>query len=64
MHRKKFPNTNFASGFTNLSNIRSAEWVGILYLLVILAQTADGWNIIDEALAKGDNKGIVEILCL
>ena len=42
IHSKNFPKTNFASGFTNLSNIRASEWVGILYLLVILAQSAEG----------------------
>ena len=62
IQRKHFPKTNFASGFTNLSNIRSSEWVGILYLLVILAQSADGWNIINDALLKGGNKDIVEVL--
>ena len=61
-HRKNFPKTNFASGFTNLSNIRASEWVGILYLLVILAQSAEGWNIIDHALLNGGNNGIVEVL--
>ena len=31
-------------------------------MLVILAQSAKGWNIIDNALLNGGNNGIVEVL--
>ena len=61
-YRNKFPKTNFPSGFTNLSNIRADEWLGILYLLVIISQTAEGWNIINNALLKGNNKEIQDVL--
>ena len=33
-----------------------------LYLLVILAQSMEGWNIIDGALLTGGKNGIVEVL--
>ena len=45
-HRQKyrniFPKTSFPNGFTNLSNLQAHEWVGVLYLLVILSQTVHG----------------------
>ena len=61
-HRKSFPKTNFPSGFTNLSNIRASEWVGILYLLVILSQSEDGWFTIQKALQKGGNGNVSDVL--
>merc|ERR1711884_690327 len=58
-HRQKykqtFPKISFASGFTNLSNIRASEWVGILYLLCILVQENRGWEIVNNALVNGGN---------
>ena len=54
-HKQTFPKISFASGFTNLSNIKAAEWVGILYFMCILVQEEKGWDIIDKALQKGGN---------
>ena len=61
-YRNAFPKTSFASGFTNLSNIRASEWVGILYLMCILAQKGVAWDIIDNALKKGNNGKVEDVL--
>ena len=45
-----------------MSKIEASEWVGILYLLVILAQYNDGWVIIDHALLNGGNEIISNVL--
>lgn len=36
--------------------------MGILYLLVILAQCKVGWKIINDALIKGDNRQVSDVL--
>ena len=61
-HRYNFPKTNFASGFTNLSNVKASEWIGMLYLFVILSQTPVGWFIINDALTKGGNGELRDVL--
>ena len=45
-----YPKMSFTSGFTNLSYVQAHEWVGILFLLVTLAQTNEGWRLLDIAL--------------
>ena len=60
--RKLFPKTNFLTGYTNLSDIRAAEWVGILYLLVILSQSGDGWFPIKKALKEGGNGNDIDVV--
>ena len=50
------------SGFTNLSNTRASEWVGILDLLIILAQSETGRILIDNALLKGGNGETRDVL--
>ena len=49
-------------GFTNLSFVQAHEWVGTLFVLVTLAQTTTGWNLLDKALKKGNNCGIADVL--
>ena len=61
-YRYEFPKTNFPSGFTNLSNVRASEWIGILYLLVILSQTQEGWDVINNALVSGNNGQLRDVL--
>ena len=54
-YRTSISKNNSTSGLTNLKNMGVSEWVGIFYLLVILAQTKVGWAIINGALRKGHN---------
>ena len=57
-----YPKLSFTSGFTNLSFVQAHEWVGILFLLVTLAQTNEGWQLLDKALGRGGNRGMQEAL--
>ena len=61
-HSKSFPKTNFSSRFTNLKYIRALEWIIILYLLVILSQSKDGWFSIEKALQNGGNENVSDVL--
>ena len=61
-HKQTFPKISFASGFTNLSNIRASEWVGILYLICILVQQDKRWDIINNALQRGGNGETRDVL--
>ena len=61
-HKQNFPKISFASGFTNLSQIRASEWVGILYLMCILIQNRQGRDIINTALLKGGNEDVSDVL--
>ena len=61
-HCNTFPKTKFTAKFTNVANYRAHEWVGILYLLVILTQYNDGWVIINQALLSGGNENISNVL--
>ena len=54
-HKNSFPKTNFAPGLTNLRNRTVSKWLDILYVVVILAQSEFGWNIINDALRKRPN---------
>ena len=57
-----YPKMSFTSGFTNLSYVQAHEWVGILFLLVTLAQTNEGWHLLDIALRRGGNHGMQDAL--
>ena len=57
-----YPKMSFTSGFTNLSFVQAHEWVGILFLLVTLAQTNEGWQLLDHALRRGGNRGMQDAL--
>ena len=54
--QKTFPQTNFSSGITKLSNITASEHCGLIFLLVCLAQFELGWNILDEGLVTSSHK--------
>ena len=57
-----YPKLSFTSGFTNLSFVQAHEWVGILFLLVTLAQTDRVWRLLDAALKKAKYKGMKDAL--
>ena len=41
-HRASYPKNSFTGGFINLSHVTANEWVGVVFLLVILSQCAEG----------------------
>ena len=59
-----YPKMSFTCGFTNLSFVQAHEWVGIVFLLVTLAQTQTGWQLLDNSLSKSGHCGVAEALNL
>ena len=55
-----YPKMSFTCGFTNLSFVQAHEWVGILFLLVMLAQTQSGWQLFDVALQNNENCSVAD----
>lgn len=49
-YRKAYPATDFSNGITNLTRISASERLGLVFLLVILAQYDEGWALLDNAL--------------
>ena len=49
-YRRAYPATDFSNGVTNLTKISAAERVGQMFLLVILSQYDEGWEIMASAL--------------
>lgn len=47
-----YPKNSFTGGLTNLSHITANEWVGIVFLLVILSQYAEEWKCIEGGLPE------------
>lgn len=43
--RKKYPQTDFSNGVTNLANMMANEECGLVFLLICLSQFDDGWRI-------------------
>ena len=60
-HKNIFPRTNFLSGYTNLKNVRASKWVGILYLLVILSQSGDGWILVENVFQRVDIRNFSDV---
>jgi hypothetical protein len=54
--RKNFPRTNFSGGVTNLTQLASHEWVGVLLTILMAAQTHMGARILSGRLHNNDSR--------
>ena len=59
-----YPKMAFTCGFTNLSFVQAHEWVGILFLLVTLAQTQSGWQLFEGAFTENENCTVPDVVNL
>ena len=50
--RKEYPRTYFSLGITHLTQITAGEYVGVMFLFVILCQYDEGWALIAKSLEK------------
>ena len=51
-YRSKYPRTHFSSGITHLTQITAGEYVGVMFLFVILSTYDEGWKLIAGSLEK------------
>lgn len=61
-YRANYPSTNFGKGVTNLTKISAGEYVGILFLFVILAHYDEGWQILDSSIQRRGHSNLTEVL--
>jgi hypothetical protein len=47
-YRTRYLATDFSSGATNLTKVTAREHLGLVFLLVILSQYDEGWDILDH----------------
>lgn len=61
-YRAMYPSTNFGKGITNLTKISANEYVGLLFLFVIISHYDDGWTILDQCIKKRGYSSLPEVL--
>ena len=54
--RKEYLRTYFSLGITHLTQITAGEYVGVMFLFVILCQYDEGWAFIAKSLENEPNK--------
>ena len=59
-HRKNFPDTDFSRGITNLTQMSANEYMGVLFVFVILSHFTDGWNVLEQAMIRNSATASVE----
>ena len=62
--KSDYPKMSFTCGFTNLSFVQAHEWVGIMFLLVTLAQTQSGWQLFKDAFTGNVNCDVADVVNL
>ena len=65
-HRKTFPNTDFSRGITNLTELTAGEYIGAIFVFVIISHFTDGWDVLENAIRHQESattvQDIVELL--